>query len=132
MDEPYLTSLLTERTGMPSVVVTDALAAHFSFAFQHIREPQELLDKYRRLSKDQQLLARLRADFGTRSLNRSCAAAPPAQLITGRRAQHGRVAGPKGKAPGEASTQVSVGYLGRDAWLRWPTARSAGVTLSTS
>lgn len=31
IDEPYLTALLTERTSLPSVIVSDAVAVHFSF-----------------------------------------------------------------------------------------------------
>ena len=34
VDEPYLTALLTQRTGRPSALVTDCVVSHFAFGFQ--------------------------------------------------------------------------------------------------
>lgn len=109
VDEAYLTALLTERTRRPSALVADAVVSHLAFAFQHLEKPRELLERYRRLAKDAPLQARLRADFGARPLNRSCAAAPPAAQRQGRRPPPvGRAAG-GGKGRGGAGIGRSAG-----------------------
>lgn len=93
VDEPYLTALLTERTRLPSAMVTDSVAVHFSFAFQHIVRPAELLARFRALARNQQLREQLARDYGERLPNRSCrGAAPPALLRQARnRALRGAV-----------------------------------------
>ena len=63
VDEAYLTALLTERTGVPSVLVSDAVVVHLAFAFQHLRAPSDVLERYRKLARDATLLAQLKADF---------------------------------------------------------------------
>jgi hypothetical protein len=85
VDEPYLTALLTERTGRPSLIATDAVVAHFSFGFQHMASEKELLDAYRKLAKDEPLHTRLQAKFGHRTLSTTCASTPPAHLLLGKR-----------------------------------------------
>jgi hypothetical protein len=85
VDEPYLTALLTERTQLPSLIVSDSVAVHFSFGFQHMTAERELLERYRRLAKDAPLHSKLAAQFGARNLSRACSAAPPAHLLLGRR-----------------------------------------------
>ena len=80
VDEAYLTAVLTERTRLPSALVSDTVVVHFAFAFQHVQAPREILDRYRRLSRDTKLLSQFGADFGARPLNQTCrATAPPAQ-----------------------------------------------------
>jgi hypothetical protein len=90
VDEAYLTALVTERSHAPSALVTDAVVVHFSFAFQHMAAQRELLERYRRLSHDRTLLAQLRASFGARTLNHSCPARAPPELLQGRRTLHPR------------------------------------------
>lgn len=85
VDEAYFTALLTERTGVPSVVVSDAVVVHLAFAFQRLRAPRDVLERYRKLARDRPLLAQLKADFGARPLNRSCSAAAPTAQRRGRR-----------------------------------------------
>lgn len=85
VDEAYLTALLTERTGVPSVLVSDAVVVHLAFAFQHLHAPRDVLERYRKLARDATLLAQLKADFGARPLNHSCAATAPAAQRQGRR-----------------------------------------------
>ena len=105
VDEPYFTSLLTERTRMPSLLVSDVVVVHFSFGFQHMAAERELLERYRRLSRDQALHARLREAYGSRSLSRSCPSAAPSDLLQGRRQRPypnvtGRGAGRGGRGAG--------------------------------
>jgi hypothetical protein len=85
VDEPYLTALLTERTKLPSLMVTDAVVVHFSFGFQHMADEKPTLERYRKLSKDAALRTRLAADYGSRALSTTCPASPPAHLLQGRR-----------------------------------------------
>ena len=44
-----------------------------------------MLERYRKLARDATLLAQLKADFGARPLNHSCAATAPAAQRQGRR-----------------------------------------------
>ena len=69
--QAYFTALLTGRTGMPSAMVTDAVAVHFSFAFQHVPKPAELLAKFRLLARDKALHEQLARAFGERTPYRS-------------------------------------------------------------
>ena len=85
---------------MPSVIVSDAVVAHLAFAFQHLRAPRDVLERYRKLARDRPLLARLRDDFDARPLNRSCAAAPPAAQCRGRRPVPPAQDRPAGRAKG--------------------------------
>ena len=85
VDEPYLTALLTERTGLPSLLVSDAVAVHLSFGFQHMADERRVLESYRELARDAALHERLRRDYGARALSRSCPGAAPAALMQGRR-----------------------------------------------
>ncbi|KAL1499696.1 hypothetical protein AB1Y20_011891 [Prymnesium parvum] len=80
VDEAYLTALLTERSGIPSVMVTDAVVVHFSFAFQHVPDRQALLAKFRKMAQDLQPSAQLEQQFSGRRLNLSCRNAPPPHL----------------------------------------------------
>jgi len=81
VDEPYLTALLTERTRMPSAMVTDAVAVHFSFAFQHVPKPAELLAQFRMLARNTRLHEQLSRAYGDRQPNRSCRSAAPLALL---------------------------------------------------
>lgn len=102
VDEAYLTALLTQRTGLSSAMVTDAVAVHFSFAYQHVAKPAELLAKFRVLARNKELHARLARDYGERLPNRSCrSAAPPALLRQARNRPH-RGEGKRGKLDAEA------------------------------
>ena len=67
------------------MVVSDAVVVHLAFAFQRLRAPRDVLERYRKLARDRPLLAQLKADFGARPLNRSCAAAAPTAQRRGRR-----------------------------------------------
>ena len=79
--QPYLTALLTERTRMPSAMVTDAVAVHFSFAFQHVPKPAELLAQFRMLARNTRLHEQLSRAYGDRQPNRSCRSAAPLALL---------------------------------------------------
>ena len=72
VDEPYFTALLTERTGLPSLLVSDAVVVHFSFSFQHMADERSMLERYRQLARDDALHVRLRTKFGSRALSSSC------------------------------------------------------------
>ena len=85
VDEPYLTALLTERTRLPSVIVTDAVAVHFSFGFQHLPDERATLEAYARLADDAKLHTELRERFGARTPSRECPSAAPAALMLDRR-----------------------------------------------
>ena len=65
--------------------VSAAMVVHLAFAFQRLRAPRDVLERYRKLARDRPLLAQLKADFGARPLNRSCAAAAPTAQRRGRR-----------------------------------------------
>ena len=111
--EVDVTAWAVSRDGAPESIykaaMADAVVSHLAFAFQHLEKPRELLERYRRLAKDAPLQARLRADFGARPLNRSCAAAPPAAQRQGRRPPPvGRAAG-GGKGRGGAGIGRSAG-----------------------
>ena len=86
-DEPYFTALLTERTGMPSLMVTDAVVVHFAFGFQRMgqRSTAALLGRYRQLAAAEDVHEELRRNFGGRNMSRTCPDAPPAGLLQGRR-----------------------------------------------
>ena len=85
VDEPYFTALLTERTGLPSLLVSDAVVVHFSFSFQHMADERSMLDRYRQLARDDALHVRLRTKFGSRALSSSCPTEAPVHLLQNRR-----------------------------------------------
>ena len=85
VDEPYLTALLTERKSLPSLIVSDCVAVHFSFGFQHMVNEKEVLDRYRTLAKDTSLQRRLSDKFGGRTLSTACPKSAPAALLQGKR-----------------------------------------------
>ena len=85
VDEPYFTALLTERTGLPSLLVSDAVVVHFSFSFQHMADERSMLDRYRQLARDDALHVRLRTKFGNRALSSSCPTEAPVHLLQNRR-----------------------------------------------
>ena len=85
VDEPYFTALLTERTRRPSLMVTDAVVVHFSFGFQHMPDERQLLDRYRQLSRDGDVHARLSRNFGERVLSQTCPSSAPPHLMQGKR-----------------------------------------------
>ena len=85
------------------MLVSDAVVVHLAFAFQvgqvswkvslhvkhatlslthltlqHLHAPRDVLERYRKLARDGTLRAQLKADFGARPLNHSCAATAPA------------------------------------------------------
>lgn len=92
------------------MLVSDAVVVHLAFAFQvgqvswkvslhvkhatlslthltlqHLHAPRDVLERYRKLARDGTLRAQLKADFGARPLNHSCAATAPAAQRQGRR-----------------------------------------------
>ena len=85
VDEPYFTALLTARTKLPSLLVTDTVVSHFSFGFQHMQDEKELLEKYRKLGKDKALLSTLKEKYGGRTLSTVCPSTAPSHLLQGRR-----------------------------------------------
>lgn len=85
VDEPYFTALLTERTGLPSLLVSDTVVVHFAFSFQRMAGERELLERYRKLARDRDLLARLHRRFGSRELSHSCPVSAPSALFLARR-----------------------------------------------
>lgn len=112
VDEPYLTALLTERTKLSSLMVTDAVVAHFSFGFQHMAEEKQVLERYRQLAKNTALKTKLAADFASRSLSTSCPAAPPAHLLQGRRVLPPPIERPLAKAGGRGGKSTGRGGKG--------------------
>jgi hypothetical protein len=87
IDEPYLTAFSTELTALPSAVVTDTVAVHYSFGAQHemhLPEVQrELLRRYRALAQNRSVQEDLRRRFGNRTLSRACPAKPPPEMLQG-------------------------------------------------
>ena len=107
VDEAYLTALLTERTKVPSLIVSDSVVVHFSFGFQHMANERALLEQYRELSRNQAMHMKLKTAFGSRTLSRSC---PDAALAT---------AMPARRQPPYSNITVRGGG-------RWRGARAAG------
>ena len=92
VDEPYLTALLTNRTGRPSAMVTDCVVAHLSFGFQRLANISMLTTRYRKLAHNQQQLNELARQTSKGRvwpyLSRSCATTAPKALQQGRRTLH--------------------------------------------
>ena len=114
VDEPYLTALLTERTRLPSLIVSDAVVVHFSFGFQHMTDEKAILERYKALAKDSSLHAKLAAQYGSRALSTSCPNAPPSHLLQGKRnlTANDRPPG-KGKGKGKGVGGKGVGGKGK-------------------
>ena len=68
-----------------SLHVKHAILSRTPLTLQHLHAPRDVLERYRKLARDATLLAQLKADFGARPLNHSCAATAPAAQRQGRR-----------------------------------------------
>eukprot|EP00966_Prymnesium_polylepis_P277967 6422383-Prymnesium_polylepis.1 len=73
---------------MPSAMVTDAVAVHFSFAFQHVPKPAELLAQFRVLARNTRLHEQLSRAY--------TATGSPTDRAAARR--HSRCCGKRGTA----------------------------------
>ena len=86
-DEPFLSSRLSELTGLRSLIVSSCVAAHFSFGFQMMSAERagSLLAQYRALSRDANMQLRLRSTTSKKNLSQSCPSSAPAVLQQGLR-----------------------------------------------